>query len=64
MSNIRSTCIIINDIMAGQLAKTEFEEETMKIVDGKSYINEVRSLIVEYTQRLGRDLSFQNLEDS
>lgn len=35
----------------------------MKIVDGKSYINEVRSLIVEYTQRLGRDLSFQNLDD-
>ena len=35
----------------------------MIIVDGKSYINEVRSLIVEYTQRLGRDLSFQNLDD-
>ena len=35
-----------------QLPKSEFEEETMKIVDGKSYINEVRSLIIEYTQRL------------
>jgi len=33
------------------------------IIDGKNYINEVRELIVEYTQRLGRDLSFQNIDD-
>jgi len=33
------------------------------IIDGKDYINEVRELIVEYTQRLGRDLSFQNIDD-
>lgn len=35
----------------------------MKIVDGKLYIQQVRDLISEYTQSLGRDLSFQNLED-
>lgn len=28
----------------------------MLITDGKSYINEVRNLITEYTQMLGRDL--------
>lgn len=35
----------------------------MEIVDGKAYINQVRNLIIEYTQRLNRDLSFQNIED-
>lgn len=35
----------------------------MVITDGKNHINEVRELILEYTQRLGRDLSFQNIED-
>lgn len=35
----------------------------MVITDGKNRINEVRELILEYTQRLGRDLSFQNIED-
>lgn len=35
----------------------------MKIVDGKPYIQQVKELIIEYTKRLGRDLSFQNLDD-
>ncbi len=35
----------------------------MKIVDGINYIDQVRKMIKEYTDRLGRDLSFQNLED-
>ena len=35
----------------------------MKITDGKPYIDQVRELISEYTQRLGRDLTFQNIEE-
>lgn len=35
----------------------------IEIKDGKDYLEEVKSLIAEYTQRLGRSLSFQNLED-
>lgn len=35
----------------------------MKIVDGKSYIDQVRTLIAEYAQRLDRDLSFQHLDE-
>lgn len=35
----------------------------MDIVDGKPYIGQVKELITEYTKRLGRDLSFQNIED-
>lgn len=35
----------------------------MKIVDGKPYIDQIKGLIKEYTRRLGRDLSFQNLEE-
>ncbi len=35
----------------------------LKICDGKDYIPEVRELIIEYTQRLGRDLGFQDLEE-
>lgn len=35
----------------------------MTITDGKNYINEVRDLIREYTGRLGRDLTFQKLDD-
>lgn len=33
----------------------------MKIVSGEPYLEEIRALIVEYTQSLGRDLTFQNL---
>ena len=33
----------------------------MKITDGFTYLTEVKSLIVAYTDSLGRDLSFQNL---
>lgn len=35
----------------------------MKMVDGKDYLPEVKELIREYSKRLGRDLSFQNIED-
>ncbi len=34
----------------------------IKIVDGKPYLDQVKELIQEYTQWLGRDLSFQNLD--
>lgn len=33
------------------------------IVDGKDYIDQVKKLISEYTEKLNRDLSFQNLEE-
>ena len=35
----------------------------MTIIDGKHHINQVRNLIIEYTQMLNRDLSFQNFDD-
>ena len=35
----------------------------MEIIDGKDYILQVKQLIKEYTGRLNRDLSFQNLKD-
>ena len=35
----------------------------MEIVDGKQYIGQVRGRILEYTAALGRDLSFQDIED-
>lgn len=35
----------------------------MRIVDGKDYIDQVREKIIEYTKRLDRDLSFQNLDE-
>lgn len=34
----------------------------IKIIDGKPYLDQVKDLITEYTQWLGRDLSFQNLD--
>ena len=34
----------------------------IKIIDGKPYLDQVKELITEYTQWLGRDLSFQNLD--
>ena len=34
----------------------------MEIQDGKAYLEEVKRLIAEYTKRLGRNLSFQDLE--
>ena len=33
----------------------------IKIVDGKPYLDQVKELIIGYTQWLGCDLSFQNL---
>lgn len=35
----------------------------MQIVDGKNYLDQVRAFIIEYTTMLGRDLTFQNLEE-
>lgn len=35
----------------------------MEIIDGKEYITQVRKKIMEYNNRLNRDLSFQNIED-
>lgn len=35
----------------------------MNVVDGKDYLPEVKELIKEYLNRLGRDLSFQNIDD-
>lgn len=35
----------------------------MKIVDGKEYMTQVKKLIVEYTDWLNRDLSFQQIEE-
>ena len=35
----------------------------MQIVDGKNYLPEIRELIIEYSKRLGRNLSFQNIAD-
>ena len=34
----------------------------IKIVDGKPYLDQVKALIIEYTEWLDRDLSFQNLD--
>lgn len=35
----------------------------IKIVDGTNHLDEVKRLVVEYTEFLGRDLSFQDLDD-
>lgn len=35
----------------------------MKIADGKPYIQQIKELIIEYAKWLGRNLSFQNLDD-
>ena len=35
----------------------------MQIVDGKDYLSEVKDLIIEYSRRLSRDLSFQNIDE-
>lgn len=34
----------------------------IQIVDGKPYLKQVKELIIEYTNWLGRDLSFQDLD--
>lgn len=34
-----------------------------RIVDGTDYMDQVKALIMEYTKRLGRDLSFQHLDE-
>ncbi|MBQ9610365.1 MAG: hypothetical protein IJV15_13105 [Lachnospiraceae bacterium] len=35
----------------------------MTIKDGKDYIPQVKDLIIEYTNRLNRDLSFQRIDE-
>ncbi|MDO5416815.1 MAG: GNAT family N-acetyltransferase [Lachnospiraceae bacterium] len=43
--------------------KISKEDFILRIVDGIDYIGQVRTKIEEYTMRLGRDLSFQNIEE-
>lgn len=35
----------------------------MRIVDGKEYIPQIKALIMEYVHQLGRDLSFQHIDE-
>ena len=35
----------------------------LKIIDGTNHLDEVKRLVIEYTKFLGRDLSFQKLDD-
>lgn len=35
----------------------------IKIIDGAAHLDEVKQLVVEYTKFLGRDLSFQHIDD-
>lgn len=35
----------------------------VKIIDGVNHLDEVKQLVIEYTNFLGRDLSFQHLDD-
>ena len=35
----------------------------MKIVDGRSCLEEIRGLILEYAEMLGEDLTFQNFSE-
>ncbi len=35
----------------------------IKIIDGANHLDEVKRLIIEYTKFLGRDLSFQHVDD-
>lgn len=35
----------------------------VKIIDGTNHIDEVKQLVLEYTKFLGRDLSFQHVDD-
>ena len=39
------------------------EELNLKIVNGIDYIEQVKVKIIEYITRLGRDLSFQNIDE-
>lgn len=35
----------------------------MEICNGVDYLDQVKELIIEYTKCLGRDLSFQNIDE-
>ncbi len=35
----------------------------LEIIDGTNHIEEVKRLVIEYTEFLGRDLSFQHVDD-
>ena len=35
----------------------------MEITDGKNHISQVKELIIEYTEKLNRNLSFQNIDE-
>ncbi len=36
---------------------------SLKIIDGVNHLDEVKQLVIEYTKFLGRDLSFQHVDD-
>ena len=36
---------------------------TIELVDGANHLDEVKRLVIEYTKFLGRDLTFQNIDD-
>ena len=38
-------------------------EDFIEICNGVDYLDQVKELIIEYTKRLGRDLSFQNIDE-
>ena len=50
------------DIIVKKLLNNR-EKQLTTIRNGKDYITQVRELIIEYTTRLNRDLSFQNIEE-
>lgn len=37
--------------------------EEIKIIDGTNHVDEVKNLIIEYAKFLGRDLTFQHLDE-
>ena len=39
------------------------EDMRVRIMDGTRYIEQVRSLLLEYTRQLGRDLTFQHIDE-
>ena len=52
---------IIENIYVKKIVCTS--EDFMEICNGVDYLDQVKELIIEYTKRLGRDLSFQNIDE-
>ena len=49
--------------LTGAVGRKCIAMSEIKIVDGTNHINEVKQLVIEYTNFLGRDLSFQHFDD-